>query len=280
VVVSDRVARRTPAELVWHDLECGGYRADLPLWHELADASGGRVLDVGAGSGRVTLELARAGYPVTALDCNDILLRALRERAAGLDIETIGGDARAFALEQRDFALCVVPMQTIQLLGGAAQRIAFLRCAREHLRPGAAIALAILAELDPFDCSSGGLGPTAERASVEGLLYLSRAIRVSETTDLVQIERERRVLLVDTGGAVRPVGSPAGDRADRRDASDEQVAAELQGRGPELDVIELDRVSASSLRREAAEAGLGAETTREIAATDEHVGSSVVMLRV
>jgi len=34
---------------IWHDIECGAYTADLPLWEELA--GGGRVLDVGAGTG-------------------------------------------------------------------------------------------------------------------------------------------------------------------------------------------------------------------------------------
>jgi SAM-dependent methyltransferase len=254
VVVSDRATMRLPAEVVWHDLECGAYRADLSLWHSLAERCGGRVLDVGAGSGRVTLQLARAGHAVTALDYSEVLIAALRERAAGLDVEAVCADARSFELGRGDFALCVVPMQTIQLLGGAEQRIAFLRRAKEHLRPGAAIALAILGELDTFDCSSGGIGPAAERAYIDGLLYLSRAIRVRETADLVEIERERRMMFSET---------------------DTQTAAP----GPEIDLIELDRVSAASLEREAAEVGLHAERALEIAATDEHVGSVVVMLR-
>jgi SAM-dependent methyltransferase len=249
VVVSDPQAKRTSAELVWHDLECGGYRADLPLWQELAARCEGPILDVGAGSGRVTLQLARAGHSVTALDHNELLLAALRERTAGLDVEAVCGDARSFALARRNFALCIVPMQTIQLLAGAEGRIAFMRTVREHVREGAAIALAILGELDTFDCSCGGIGPAAERADVDGLLYLSRAIRVSETDEHVEIERERRIL-------ARP------SDADRS-----------------IDLIRLDRVSVATLREEATEAGLRVEPTLEIAATDEHVASNVVMLR-
>jgi SAM-dependent methyltransferase len=264
VVVSDSTQARMPAEVVWHDLECGGYRADLPVWHELAQTAGGRVLDVGSGSGRVTLQLARAGHAVTALDRSDMLLAALRERAAGLDVEAACADARSFALQRRDFALCIVPMQTIQLLGGAKQRIAFLRCAREHVRPGATIALAILGELDTFDCSRGTIGPAAERAYADGLLYLSRAVRVSETAELVEIERERRVMLPE---------------ADACSAASADVHAVYSERGPEIDLIELDRVSVASLEAEGAEAGLHAEPPLEIAATDEHVGSWVVMLR-
>ena len=51
-----------------------------PLWHELAAAPDG-VLDVGAGTGRVALGLARAGHAVTALGLDAVLLDVLSERA-------------------------------------------------------------------------------------------------------------------------------------------------------------------------------------------------------
>src|SRR6516164_5281512 len=119
-------------DAVWHDLECGAYSEDLALWRALADAAGGPVLDVGAGTGRVTLELARRGVPVVALDVSAPLLAALACRAAELPVETVTADARAFRLDRR-FALIVVPMQTLQLFGGRAGRAAFLRRALEHL---------------------------------------------------------------------------------------------------------------------------------------------------
>src|SRR5439155_27271172 len=59
-------------EVMWHDLECGGYVEDLPLWRELA--GDGPVLDLGCGTGRVALDLAAHGVPVVGLDVNEILL--------------------------------------------------------------------------------------------------------------------------------------------------------------------------------------------------------------
>jgi SAM-dependent methyltransferase len=242
--------------VVWHDLECGRYRVDLPAWLELAERADGPVLDVGAGTGRVSLALARAGNAVTAVDRDRALLDALDQRAAGMNIETVCADARALDLAIRDHALCVMPMQTIQLLGGADGRVAFLARARAHVRPGGLVACAILGDVEPFDCSGGLVGPTPERARLDGFEYVSRAIRVGQSRRTVSIERERRI--VEEPGA---------------DGREFDIDVER-------DVIELDRVSVAMLRRDARAAGLRAEPVVTVEATDEHVGSSVVVMRV
>src|SRR3954451_569385 len=130
-------------DALWHDLECGAYREDLPLWRALAAAAGGVVLDAGAGAGRrglglaglgggggglgrVPLHLAGLGVGMVALDVEAALLEALEHRATGLSVETVAADARQLAIGRR-FCLVIVPMQTLQLLGGARGRAAFLQ---------------------------------------------------------------------------------------------------------------------------------------------------------
>jgi len=263
----DEVRRRqTPAaaasEVIWHELECGSYRADLPLWQELAALHGDPILEIGAGTGRVSLALARAGHDVVALDLDPVLLDALRARTAGAAVETVRADARAFALARRDFGLCIVPMQTIQLLGGRAGRLAFLRCARAHLRDGGAIACAIACALEPFDCAHGDPAPPPDSMRVDGARYVSRPTGVRLLGRRVLIERERVIL---PGVAGRAQGALGTRSADTRTA--------------EHSVIELDRVGTAQLHREAVHAGLRPEPAREIPATDEHTGSAVVVLR-
>lgn len=257
------------SEVVWHDLECGAYRADLPLWLELADdaamdARSARILDVGAGTGRVALPLASAGHQLTAVDIDCDLLGALRERAADTNVETVCADACSLELPRNNFDLCLVPMQTVQLFGGPLERAAFLKSARAHVRTGGLIALAIVTDVEQFDCAAGEPGPTPETARVDGALYVSRATRVRELADCVLIERERLIY---------PGGGP--EEAPR--ASDGRAAAEPPA---ERNVIELQRVDVPTLEREAVEAGLNPEPARQLEPTDDHVGGMVVMLRV
>ncbi len=63
-----------------------------------------------------------AGHDVIALDLDAELLAALAERAGGSAVRTGQSDARSLELDERALALVIVPMQTIQLLGGEAGR--------------------------------------------------------------------------------------------------------------------------------------------------------------
>src|SRR5829696_1725629 len=136
-------------DALWHQLECGVYCEDLPLWRTLVAEAGGPVLDVGAGTGRVTLDLAARGVPVVALDIEAALLEALEQRATGLPVETVVADARQLAMGRR-FASVIVPMQTLQLLGGVRGRAAFLGRALAHLEPGGVLAAALADAVDCF----------------------------------------------------------------------------------------------------------------------------------
>jgi SAM-dependent methyltransferase len=105
------------ANAIWHDVECGAYAADLPLWEELAERSGGPVLELGCGTGRVALHLARRGHEVVGLDRDAELLAVLAARGIGLPVSALEADARSFKLES-PAALVLAPTHLLQLLAG------------------------------------------------------------------------------------------------------------------------------------------------------------------
>jgi SAM-dependent methyltransferase len=237
------------SKAIWHDLECGSYTADLAFWRALAERVGGPVLDVGAGTGRTALALAQEGHEVVAIDRDDDLLGELRERATGLEVTTIVADARAFWLGL-SFPLIIVPMQTIQLLGGVEGRAAFLECAAFHLESPGVLAIAIADDLELFDVSEGTVpGPLPDVVERDGVVYSSRPVAVRADGDGFQLERRRETVTTDG-----------------------QLAAEQ-------DLIHLDRVDPDALESEGEAAGLRAASRMEIAPTEDYVGSTVVMFR-
>jgi SAM-dependent methyltransferase len=234
-------------DAVWHDLECGGYGEDLALWRELADGTGGPVLDVGAGTGRVTLELAAGGVEVVALDVDEPLLDALAVRAVGLPVETVVADAREFSLGRR-FGLILVPMQTLQLLGGRSGRASFLRCALAHLLPGGVLAAALADALDCFD-EGHDIAPPPQACEILGVRYASQLLGVAEEYGLAALHRRREI--------AGPNGSP-----ETHDV-----------------FIHLDRVSADEVAAEARALGFITEPHLYVPETEEYLGSTVLVLR-
>jgi SAM-dependent methyltransferase len=230
---------------IWHDVECGAYTADLGLWEELAAAAEGPILELGCGTGRVALHLARRGHEVTGLDLDPELVAAFGQRAAGLPARATVGDAGDFDLPG-DFALALAPMQLVQLFGDAAGRSSCLACIASHLRAGGIAALAIVEGV------LGGVGGEAEAVpdarEVGGWLYASLPVETAVDAERITVRRLRKTV------------SPDG---------------ELHR---EPDQISLRVLSSEALERQGEAAGLRPAGRLHVPPTDAHVGSTVVLL--
>jgi len=116
-------------------------RTDVAFFVELAQASGGPVLEYGAGAGRVTLPLIRAGLETVAVDKSPAMLRRLRERAQTLTnderalLSIKRGDMRRMRVHAR-FPLVLATFNVVAHLATFRDFAAFLKRAQEHLQPG------------------------------------------------------------------------------------------------------------------------------------------------
>jgi SAM-dependent methyltransferase len=238
----------TSDAVIWHDVECAAYDLDLSLWRELADDAGGPILDIGAGTGRVALDLARRGHDVTGLDADPELVHELaaRARRRGVRVRTVAADARSFELG-REFALAIAPMQVVQLLGGRRGRRAALGCVRRHLRPGAVFAAALA---DPFEGIPAGelVPPLPDIHEADGWVYASTPVAVRREETTAAIDRHRQSV------------SPSG------------AVSEW------LTTIQLDLVNAAELEVEATDCGFVARERGWIPDSAEWTGSTIVTL--
>ena len=234
-------------EVTWHDIECGHYTADLPLWEELVARTGGGIMELGCGTGRVTRHIGKDTERLTmGVDRDPELVSALWERSQWRAGDAEVEDVRSFDLGEK-FGLVLAPMQLIQLLAGKLERISCFGCVADHLIPGGMAAFAIVEEMP--DLSAGDAAPPLpDVAQVEGWIYSS--------LPLPPESREGRVVL----RRLRQTVDPDGKMSD------------------ELNEVEICMLSAETLEEEAQTVGLIPADRRQIPQTEAHVGSTVVLL--
>jgi len=120
-------------------------RGDIQFYRNLAQRANGEVLEVGVGTGRVAVELAKAGIRVTGLDTSEAMLAIAAEKGSAsavadrLRLEC--GDMRNFDLGPRKFELIIVPYRAFQLLLTPEDQLAALAAFRRHLRRNGILAL-------------------------------------------------------------------------------------------------------------------------------------------
>ncbi len=180
-----------------YDRQYALYRDDLHFYAGLARGAGS-VLELGAGSGRVTLELARTGARVTGLEPSGGMLDRARARLVGAGVEArlIQGDMRDFDLEEH-FDLIVAPFNALMHLYTARDQVATLRNVRRHLRPGGSFA---------FDVYVPSFGPEGVLRHEGETFYEAKADGRRARTDVFVLQHIDRLnqlatteYFVDTG---------------------------------------------------------------------------------
>jgi SAM-dependent methyltransferase len=115
---------------------------DVPLWLSVAGREGGPVVEWGAGTGRLAIPLARAGFGVTGVELSGVMVE--RGRAKGESVEWVHGDMRCAKLGGW-YRLAICAFNSFLCLLSVDDALAFLRNAREHLEPGGLLGIEVSA---------------------------------------------------------------------------------------------------------------------------------------
>jgi hypothetical protein len=190
------------------------------------------------------MHLAQRGHRVLGLDSEADFVTVLNERGKGLSVETEVGDAKDFDLGL-EFGLVLAPMQLLQLFEGPDERLGCLECVARHLAVGGTAALAIV---ESMPAPADGPPPLPDAREIDGWVYSSLPLDAAVDAEAIRVRRLRQAV------------SPAGELRD------------------ETDEIRLRVLDAAELEAEATRAGLRPAGRREIPATRDHVGSTVVLL--
>ncbi|SLM17342.1 hypothetical protein SPIRO4BDMA_10010 [uncultured spirochete] len=110
---------------------------ELPAYIEFMKTYGNTILELGSGTGRLTIPLAHAGARITGLDINDDMIALCQRKindAIKNNIKIIHGDMTNFHLSD-SFDLVVAPCNAINHLLSLDELTKMLLCVRDHLRP-------------------------------------------------------------------------------------------------------------------------------------------------
>jgi len=151
----------------YYDLENAAFTEDLPYWLDLAaeagegQVPGDSILEVGSGSGRVLLHLARHGHVVIGLDNSPEMLSLAQER---LKVHKgISDKVRLVQADMRDFSLGAIfraiflPFNTFAHLLTQADQLAALSAMRRHAAPGTMLAMDLPNASEVYAATDSGL---------------------------------------------------------------------------------------------------------------------------
>lgn len=154
-----------------YDLFYADFADDLDMYRGFADRTGGSILEIGSGTGRVALALAEERHTVVGLELSDALRVVAQQKADRAQLTDrvtfVAGDMRRFKRDQY-FGLIIIPLNTFLHNLTLDDQLATLACCKKHLRPGGLLVL---------DCFT----PDPAHAADDGRLIVQRSVIDQET---------------------------------------------------------------------------------------------------
>lgn len=134
-------------------LAAQGLSDDIERFVEIVEQGGGRTLEIGCGTGRVLIPIARHGHEITGIDISPAMIERLRghlsneERATRDRIQLFTADARDFSGEAGGYATVIIPFNGLSCISDRSHQIAVLQNIAQLLAPGGQLTIDLV---NPF----------------------------------------------------------------------------------------------------------------------------------
>lgn len=142
----------------------------VAFYSALAQEAGGSVLEIACGTGRVTIPIAKLGFPTTGLDIVPGMLERAKRKSAGQAIRWVEADARSFALHEQ-FRFIFLTGNAFQAFVTNHEQASVLQCVRAHLHAEGLFAFETRNPLCPNTKTGAGFFPVLETNEQEKEQY-------------------------------------------------------------------------------------------------------------
>ena len=131
-------------EVLLYDVAVPDWPGEIDFYRAMAKEvkeQGGSVLEVGCGTGRVTLQLAQEGVSIVGMDLSPAMLKIAHQKSESLqNVRWVEGDMMSFDLGEY-FDLIIIPGHSFQFMLAPEDQLACLHCIRHHLAPSGKLVL-------------------------------------------------------------------------------------------------------------------------------------------
>ena len=169
-------------------------RRDIAFWQRVAASSAGPIVELGCGTGRVTLPVARGGTQVIGVDLSAPMLTRARARVRrsrlSRRVHLVRADIRHLPFEPARFDLVIAPYGVLQSLLQERDLAAALRAAHAVLRPGGRLVLELVADLPRWDEYRDALKLRGWRPGGKAHLTLVESVRQDRARGVTIFEQE------------------------------------------------------------------------------------------
>ncbi|OGN88862.1 MAG: hypothetical protein A2158_01210 [Chloroflexi bacterium RBG_13_46_14] len=136
-MVNDNKERFEGYDPEYYDLTFGHHFGDIPFYKNITKDIKGKVLEIACGSGRIYLELLKAGVDIYGIDLSEKMLDKLKKKAEERhqEAKVSQADMRNFNLDET-FEMIIIPARSFLHNITIDDQLSTLKCCRNHFDEG------------------------------------------------------------------------------------------------------------------------------------------------